>query len=295
MDKLVSIIIPVYNVEEYLSECLESVLNQTYRNLEVILVNDGTKDGSGKICQFYADIDKRVTYITQKNQGLSAARNTGSSVASGEYAMFVDSDDFLELNAVEELVKAIDGFDIAMCGFYWYKDNDNKKESRKIEKKEISENEFWKLYYNGYHSETVVVWNKLFRKGAVPQFQVGRINEDEFFVNEAIKGRISVVDKPLYYYRQREGSITKSAKTNDFADALTQRLQKFIKEDNSELARRTILYSLYIFDSGEYGDCSKQRKEIIKAGFHIDLTPEFLVKFIVRGFIIKHGKNKKES
>ena len=101
----ISIIIPVYNVENYLAECLNSVVNQTYRNIEIIIVNDGSTDNSFSIIQQYQLQDERIKIINQENQGLSAARNAGMKVASGEYLWFVDSDDYVAINACEEFVK----------------------------------------------------------------------------------------------------------------------------------------------------------------------------------------------
>ena len=93
---LISVIIPVYNVEEYLHECVDSVINQTYKNLQIILVDDGSTDSSGKICDEYAENDKRITVVHQKNGGLSVARNTGLSNAHGDYVYFLDSDDYIK-------------------------------------------------------------------------------------------------------------------------------------------------------------------------------------------------------
>ena len=103
----VSIIIPVYNVEKYLKKCLDSVINQTYKDIEIICVNDGSKDGSENILKEYATKDSRIKIIEKKNGGLSSARNAGLDVASGEYCYFVDSDDWIELNTIEKLTDII--------------------------------------------------------------------------------------------------------------------------------------------------------------------------------------------
>lgn len=104
MEKLVSIIIPVYNVQEYLRKCLDSVINQTYKNLEIIIVNDGSTDNSFSICKEYAKKDPRIILLSQENRGLSNARNTGIKKISGNYIYFVDSDDWLRLDAIEESI-----------------------------------------------------------------------------------------------------------------------------------------------------------------------------------------------
>ena len=115
---LISIIIPVYNVEKYLAKCLDSVLNQTYKNLEIILVDDGSKDNSGAICDEYAKRDNRIIVVHQKNSGVSKARNLGMSMATGDYIGFIDSDDTIEANMYEVLLKnAIEsGAEISYCG-----------------------------------------------------------------------------------------------------------------------------------------------------------------------------------
>ena len=104
---LLSVIIPVYNVEPYLEQCLDSVINQTYKNLEIICINDGSSDNSLKILEKYQKKDSRIKLINQKNKGLSEARNAGLDVAKGEYIAFVDSDDYLELNAYKEAMKVM--------------------------------------------------------------------------------------------------------------------------------------------------------------------------------------------
>lgn len=101
--ELVSVIVPVYNVEKYLKKCVDSILSQSYQNIEVILINDGSLDGSGEICEAYAKKDERIKYITQNNSGLGKTRNRGIEEASGKYLLFVDSDDYIENTMIEKL------------------------------------------------------------------------------------------------------------------------------------------------------------------------------------------------
>ena len=117
---LISVVVPVYNVEQYLKKCLDSIIKQKYNNLEIIIVNDGSTDNSQKICQEYVKKDKRIKLITQKNQGLSAARNTGIDNAHGKYISFVDSDDYLDLEFINELYNTIieNKSDISACDFW---------------------------------------------------------------------------------------------------------------------------------------------------------------------------------
>ena len=108
MDKLISIIVPVYNVEKYVAECIESIIKQTYQNLEILLIDDGSTDNSGKICDKYAEKDKRIKIIHKENGGVSSARNLGLDLAQGEYIAFIDSDDFVSNKYIESLYSAIE-------------------------------------------------------------------------------------------------------------------------------------------------------------------------------------------
>lgn len=121
MKEQISVIIPIYNVEKYLSDCVESVLKQTYTDLEIILVDDGSQDASGQICDDYAKQDSRVQVIHKKNGGLSSARNAGIDQATGQYFFFLDSDDWIAENALELLYKEIKstGSDLALCNMQY--------------------------------------------------------------------------------------------------------------------------------------------------------------------------------
>ena len=118
-EKLISVIVPVYNVERYLRQCIESITNQSYKNLQIILIDDGSKDNSGKICDEYAEKDKRVEVIHKENTGVSAARNTGLDNAKGEWITFVDADDWVEKNFCEILIKKAteNESDCIACGY----------------------------------------------------------------------------------------------------------------------------------------------------------------------------------
>lgn len=126
----ISVIIPVYNVEKYIRQCLESVINQTYKNLEIIIVNDGTKDNSMKIVEEYLS-DERIKIINKENGGLSSARNRGMEEATGEYIYFLDSDDWIELNTIEILVENSKGVDIVGANFFYWDEIQKIKEKNK--------------------------------------------------------------------------------------------------------------------------------------------------------------------
>ena len=224
-DEKISIVIPIYNTEQYLDKCVDSVLNQTYKNLEVILVDDGSTDDSGKICDYYAAKDQRVVIIHQRNQGNNVARKNGVKIANGDYVGFVDSDDWIEPDMYQCMVDNIkkNNADIVSVGFYL--ENSNKTE---IYNDEIDSN----LYKIGKDTnkfiESVLLgntksrlysiqWNlvtKLFKRNviSVSQEKVNGVfyGEDMAVTFESyyLADSISVINKPYYHYRQCNHSIT---------------------------------------------------------------------------------------
>lgn len=159
-DIKVSIIIPVYGVEKYISQCLESVINQSYENIEIIVVNDGTKDNSMKIVEEYL-LDERIKIINKENGGLASAKNRGIEEATGEYIYFLDSDDWIEVNTIEVLVEESNNLDIIYSNF-WYFDEKNQKK-RKNKEKIKSNMSMTGEYLLGYSTE-IMVWNKIYKK-----------------------------------------------------------------------------------------------------------------------------------
>lgn len=235
MNPLISVIIPVYNVEEYLHECLESVINQTYKNIEIILIDDGSTDSSGDICDEYKHYDSRIEVIHKKNGGLSDARNAGLAICAGEYISFVDSDDTIEYNMLEILLRnALDNnAEISMCRCNKIVDN------RKI-------NYFGTGNISTYqgrnriidylfflHGTSIAVWLKLYKKDNLNLFfPVGKTNEDVFVVLDLVHehSRLVIQDIGLYNYRLRLGSITHQKKYKrsilDCVDAYQYNLER---------------------------------------------------------------------
>lgn len=217
----VSIIIPVYNVEKYLEDCVQSVQKQSYENLEIILVDDGSTDNSGKLCDSLAQEDKRILVFHTKNQGVSAARNFGLKQAGGKYVAFVDSDDLTESGYIESLTNKLEEDEtigLAVCDYKMKTDNNifevapkNKKASYCVK----DEKDFFKLYE---YSLTPSVWAKLFvRKYITEDFDTGlNYGEDDLFILSYLKNieKIAFVNEPLYVYRNdsRETLTTKAYK-----------------------------------------------------------------------------------
>ena len=209
----VSVIIPIYNVEKYLEKCLDSIIKQSYTNLEIILVNDGSTDNSREICFHYLEKDKRFKLIEQKNQGLSAARNTGLVNAIGEYILFIDSDDYIATNMIEYLVQNLEEnqVDMATCGIFDVYKGRTIPQYPKCEKYVCDAKDAYKEILIGEKIPGSIC-TKLMRYECIKdlRFPVGKHYEDAFFHIDLMQKIQSVcVDtKSLYYYVHREGSIT---------------------------------------------------------------------------------------
>lgn len=241
MEDLVSIVVPVYNVVQYLDACMDSVLNQSYHRIEVILVDDGSTDGSGQKCDYYAKIDSRVIVIHKENGGLSDARNRGIALAKGTYIMFVDSDDIVSLNIVSYLYGLCEKYsaDISICDpVHCYSMEKISFEEEKQCKVFNAENAIIEMLYQ--KSFLVAAWGKLFRRAYFDDilFPYGMLFEDSAIMYKILKkaNRIVYGDAKLYGYLHREGSIT----TNRFSkrDCDIIKICQQITEDMSNESTR---------------------------------------------------------
>ncbi len=214
MDNLISVIVPIYNVEQYLNECIESIVNQTYKNLEIILVDDGSPDNCAKICDNWKERDYRIKVIHKKNGGLSDARNAGLDIARGDFISFIDSDDWIDLKMYEILLDVIlkENAEICACGIMECLTSGYRKV--KVEKINGSNEQIYKMLYNDT-IYPVSAWNKLYRKECWSslRFPIGKICEDAFTTYKLIDqaSKIVQIDAPLYFYRIRENSIMTSS------------------------------------------------------------------------------------
>lgn len=220
MEPLVSVIIPVYNVRDYLERCLDSVLSQTYGNLEVIVVDDGSTDGSGSVCDAYASKDDRIRVIHQDNSGISSARNAALDVATGIWIAFVDGDDFIHRQSIEIMLGASDGEnDIVMGSFLRVNGTDNvpfyefdiaHTKKSVLSGKRCLDNMFTLTGDSGI--PFLVVWNKLYPAALLKDIRFGDHYgiEDQLFNTVLYQkaGNVFVLDAELYFYLVREGSIT---------------------------------------------------------------------------------------
>lgn len=210
MKPKISIIVPVYNVENHLTRCIDSILNQSFEKFELILVNDGSNDDSLNICKKYLNIDERIKLVSQSNKGLSAARNTGLKYASGNYICFIDSDDFVEKDYLFLLLSNIEKFnsDISMCEYYLTDDKGKQYSVEKLnEPKDVSVlsgKETFSYFYKENYVPNVVAWNKIYTRGL---FDNVKYNEGSYFEDEFIAlslfyeaKKVSFVRTPLYDY-----------------------------------------------------------------------------------------------
>lgn len=238
-NSLISVIVPIYKVEDYLDRCVESLVNQTYHNLEIIMVDDGSPDNCPQMCDEWASKDNRIKVIHKENGGLSDARNAGMKIANGEYIAFVDSDDLVSYRFIEELVKAIrtTKSELSACDVESFIDDIDVDLSEKLEGEVVSYTSEQALFQlisgRGFRA---VAWNKLYHSSLLKEekFEFGKLHEDEFFTYRIIDkcNRLAFVNVPLYKYRQREGSImsVKSDRHLDMLEAGLQRLELLRKK-----------------------------------------------------------------
>lgn len=251
MEDLVSIIVPVYNVEKYLKKSIESILNQTYDNIEILLVDDGSTDNSGNICDSFIKIDSRIRVFHKENGGLSDARNFGIEHIRGQYVSFIDSDDYISKDYVWKLYHSLknNNSEVSVCSFSLVDEMGEKIKDEILDNDRIclSGQQILEkvLTANGYRY--VVAWNKLYRSALFEKlkFKKGMLYEDEFLNYPLFWDckRVSIVEDPLYLYVQRKGSIVQSNMTLEkikMKDKMhTSRIEFYAEKKNSFLYQRS--------------------------------------------------------
>ncbi len=210
---LISVIVPVYNVEKYICRCIDSILEQTFRNFELILIDDGSSDNSGRICDAYAEREERIYVVHQKNRGLSAARNAGIDWAflnsDSQWLTFIDSDDWVHEHYLEALYTAVQsgGTEISCCRF-----EHTYGGMPEVDIKKISA-DFWdtETYFCERNSNAIIACGKMFPKMCFQsiRFPIGKLHEDEYTIYKILfmYCKLAVVDQPLYAYYVNEDSI----------------------------------------------------------------------------------------
>ena len=275
MGDKISVIVPIYKVEDYLHRCVDSIINQTYTNLEIILVDDGSPDNCPRICDEYAKKDSRIRVIHKKNGGLSDARNAGIDIATGEYIMFIDSDDFVDREMMKSMMRNMihNNVDMVVCNIkYIYEDKEVVKYNqadRILDRYEAMEE------YLRDGVVQAVAWNKLYKKSLISdmRYKVGKTNEDEFFTYKVVDktDKIYYNSRPFYNYIQRDSSIMGKYSINrlDGVEASYERLN-FIKErypDLYEKEKKTFInlciYSYQMILKEPNLDKNKQGRKIL--------------------------------
>lgn len=308
---MVSIIVPVYNVEKYINRCIESLINQTFSDIEIILVDDGSTDTSGEKCDYYAERDSRIKVIHQSNRGLSGARNQGIDSALGEWLLFVDSDDYVESEYVECLYREaiISNVDIAICN-YVFRMEDGKEFARSsysyVPKRNAFDNIDALLLFEDKQYGTFfdIVWNKIFKKTLFSgiRFPEGISLVEDISVMPDLyykAKRVSIVAEKLYNYVYREGSLTNGTydKEADYClrlPMMEQRLEKYKAWDVKELI---LLHCIHMYSLMEnyFGGKDKKLKRIqkefrlayIKGNYRKNLSLSRKIKFLLAAISLK--------
>lgn len=274
-NETITVIVPIYNRAKYLDACLESIRKQTYENLEIILIDDGSTDDSPALCDAYAEKDRRIRVIHKENGGLSSARNAGIECASGQWLSFIDSDDSINLNFYSEMLKVAlrDQCDIVQCEMERVSGQRLESALPAYEKKVFGSVEALTLFYGSKYTVFKSSCNKLFRRSIFQsvRYPVGRIFEDRWAANEIYYGaeRVAYLTCPMYYYTINETGIMHSSASVKNYDTCLLYLEhyRFYQEKGEEylasLAIRQFIISLlnvrYTFK--RYSDIYMAEKE----------------------------------
>lgn len=273
---LVSVIVPIYKVENYLRECVDSIISQSYKNLEIILVDDGSPDKCPEICDEYALKDNRIQVIHKPNGGLSDARNAGIEIAKGEYLSFVDSDDVIHSQMIEVLMKPLiedKGLKMSACQFLDFDDGKEFDKNQELKQVEI-------IDFREYFTKRLwtTAWGKVYEKSLFKniKYPVGRLHEDEFTTYKVCyeAKKIAYTESELLFYRQREGSITAEMSIKriaDIHDALKERVAFFQERKESRayaffLVHYARFYCIFFNTQKNADNILKQWKKDLK--FH---------------------------
>lgn len=300
---LISIIVPIYKVEKYLKKCVESILTQTYKNYELILVDDGSPDNCPVLCDEFAQRDSRIVVIHKKNGGLSEARNEGLNIARGEYIGFVDSDDYIEPNMYELLLNKIvlTKADMAVCNYKYvdeqYQSIDNRNANMPINDEILVADEYLNRLIGKCGWYYVPAWNKLYSKSIFDdiRFPKGKQHEDEFLIHHIVRkcNCIVCLRQSLYNYVQRSSSIMNqkfNPSNMDYGDALIDRYFFSCLNRNAELKFDTVKKLIHELDKWEIyarSDklCKKRFDKVRRRSFFLLFEKKAWDDYNIRGKI----------
>ncbi len=258
--ELVSIIVPTYNVEPYIKRCIESLLCQTYTMIEILIIDDGSTDNTLSICQGYAQNDCRIKIITQEHEGQSIARNRGLDIANGEWFFFVDSDDWIDENTIENMrmLAEKNGADIICCGIQYVYDDERRMMTSGENEIYCNTEALHEMMCN--HNICSVVWNKLYKAKLWEhiRFPKGKLHEDEYITYQVLyeARKIYFTKEPYYMYFQRnDGIMGKLLNSNnmDKIEAISERTDFFMERNEDRLVDESLLegitYTKYLYRS----------------------------------------------
>lgn len=247
---MVSIIVPVYGVEKYLEDCVSSLLAQSCRDMEIILIDDGGKDRCPELCDKFAALDSRIRVIHKPNGGAASARNAGIDAAKGEYICFVDGDDWVHPDYVNHLLTNLGDADIGVCGFF-YSTKSQDRDRSSGQTGSFTGEDYLLQFLSDWRCS--LLWNKIFRREVIGDIRMaeGHKIDDEFFTYLVVMNskRVVVTDTPLYYYRIRGSSVTQTMALHlekillDRVEYITTRLRN-ISEKMPQLAEPFFLDAL---------------------------------------------------
>lgn len=269
INEKITVIVPIYNIEQYLPRCLESIMQQTYQNLEIICVDDGSTDNCPHICDVYADKDARVKVIHKENKGLAEARNTGLDMATAEYVMHVDGDDYIHSQMIEELMDSLaeTNADIVYCNYQkvfldQHVEDEFVYDTPRHKIKVYSNVEALGNLFNELGLQTVASWGKIYKKSLFEgiRYPAGMIHEDEFITYKLLyrSKKIAYVDTKFYCYAQRTDSIMGQFRLERLVvlDALKERTSFFKAKEFNVLYIKSLRYYLL-----QIAECYVQAKE----------------------------------
>ena len=277
MEDLISVIVPIYNVEDYLDECIESICNQTYDKLEVIMVDDGSTDRSGTIADKWAKLDKRCSVYHKENGGISSARNEGIRKAKGNYLVFVDSDDLLEKSMIERLHQEAvkEQVDMVCCGIKRRGAEGDYVKAYCVSSRIYTLSEYlYEMYSrengsgdNDMYLPLVAAWNKIYKRSLFEdiKYPVGKICEDNAIIHRIVHkaGKIKWINEPLYVYRERQGSIMKRAFSEKRMDDFYSQLDRlYFMEDKTENSKLKRLMTTRCLNAGREYWCKIRKMRV---------------------------------
>lgn len=306
MDELISIIIPVYNVKKYVRESIESAINQTYKKIEIIIIDDGSNDGSEKICDEYAKKDSRIKLIHQKNKGLSAARNKGLDAIQGKYVAFLDSDDVFHPEMIKKSYETLikNKADCVICNYGVEQKNEKLsldkiyklKKRMNISSNIYTKNQILKLILAGNIS--IVVWNKLYKKELFDniRFPEGHVHEDRIVTLQVFEKcrKTYVLDEKLMIYRIHNKSIGHTYTTKNIEDlnlaciSCEQRIKKnlsgvYDETDYYKICNRSLINYILVYVKNEIsGTTEKKETRKLLKGYIAESKSKVNLKYFTK-------------